>query len=79
MTGIVAFNVAMIVLGAVVASGIVSASFMSNALLWLHGMIGITSPAPDKARVYALIWIGSTLAIVDGLLFLLVFLVTHVS
>lgn len=77
MTGIIVFNVAMLILGVVVGSGAVSNLRISEALFWLHGMIGITSPSADKARMFALIWIGSIAVIVDGLLFMLVFLVTH--
>jgi len=77
MIGIIVFNILMVGLGAVVGSGAVSADRLSGALYWLHGIIGITSPAPEKARVFALIWIGSMLVIVDGLLFMFVFLVTH--
>jgi len=41
---------------------------------WLHSIIGITAPGLEKARLVALIWIGSMIAIADGLVGLLVFL-----
>jgi hypothetical protein len=77
MTGIVIFNVLMIALGVAVGTGLVPASRISGMLGWLHAIIGITPPAPEKARLFALVWIGSMVVIVDGLLLLLVFLTLH--
>jgi len=74
MTGIVIFNVLMIALAAAVGSALVPTSRISSMLEWLHAIIGITPPAPEKSKLFALVWIGSMIAIVDGLLFLLVFL-----
>jgi len=74
MTGIVVFNVVMVVLGVVVGTGVVSTNRLSDILGWLHSIIGITPPAPKQARVYSLIWVASMIVIVDGLLFMLVFL-----
>ena len=78
MIGIVAFNLVMILLGAAVAFAIVPARPLSDALSHLHTTIGITAPAPEKARTVVLIWIGATILLVDGLLFLLVFLLSVV-
>lgn len=75
MAGIVIFNVVMIALGVAVGAGWVPG--VSSALYWLHSIIGITPPAPDKARIFALVWIGAMILIVDGLLLLLVFLTTR--
>ena len=77
MTGLVVSNVLMIALAAAVASGLVPASRISSMLEWLHGIIGITPPAPEKSRMFALVWIGSMIVIVDGLLALLMFLTLH--
>ncbi len=77
MTGIVIFNVLMIALAVAVGSGLVPASRISSMLEWLHAIIGITPPAPEKAKLFALVWIGSMIIIVDGLLSLLVFLTLH--
>jgi hypothetical protein len=74
MIWIIAFNAGMFLLGAVVATGLVSAARLEAMLFWLHGIVGITSPPPEKARVFALVWIALTLVMVDGLLSLLVFL-----
>jgi hypothetical protein len=78
MIGIVIFNVLAIVLGGAVGTRLVSTSRTNTALEWLHGIIGITPPVPEKAPLFALVWIGSMMVIVDGLLFLLVFLTRHV-
>lgn len=77
MIGIVAFNVLMLVLCAAVASRLVPANLISAMLYWVHNTIGITSPPAHKERMVALIWIGSTLVIVDGVLFMLVFFTTR--
>jgi hypothetical protein len=77
MIGIVIFNVLMIALAAAVGTGLVPASRISSILEWLHAIIGITPPAPEKSKMFALVWIGSMIVIVDGLLSLLVFLTLH--
>lgn len=74
MIGFIIFNIVMLILGFLVKARLVSASRTSIMLDWLHGIIGITPPAPEKAPVFALIWIASLALLVDGLLFLLVFL-----
>ncbi len=74
MIGIVIFNVFMIAVGAGVASQIVPKRLFSPLLIALHNTIGITTPPPEKLRMFALIWIASLVVLVDGLLFLLVFL-----
>ena len=77
MSGIVIFNTLMIALAAAAGSGLVPASRIGSTLEWLHAIIGITTPPPEKSRLFALVWIGSMLVIADGLLFLLVFLTLH--
>ena len=72
MTGIVIFNVLMIAVA--VGTGLVPAGRISSMLEWLHAIIGITPPASEKSKLFALVWVGSMIVIVDGLLFLLVFL-----
>jgi len=73
MIGIVVFNVVMLLLCAVVGSRIVPTSLLTSILDWLHNTIGITAPPPQKVRTVTLIWMGSTIVIVDGALFMLVF------
>jgi hypothetical protein len=78
MIGVVVFNVLMVLLGLGVASPVVPAKLLSDMLGYLHTMIGITTPAPDKVRMVVLIWVASMIIIVDGLLLLLV-LLTSIS
>jgi hypothetical protein len=74
MIGVVAFNAFMLLLGLGVASPLVPVKPLSDMLGYLHTTIGITTPAPGKVRIVVLIWIASLILLVDGLLFLLVFL-----
>ena len=78
MTGIVAFNLLMAGLAAFIALRLVPAVRVGTTLEWLHSIIGITPPATDKAWIFAIIWVVSMTLIVDGLLLLLVFLVSRV-
>jgi hypothetical protein len=73
MIGVVVFNFVMLGLCAVVGSGLVPANPMRLALDWMHNTIGITSPPEEKVRMVALLWLGSIIVIVDGVLFMLVF------
>jgi hypothetical protein len=74
MVGIVAFHVLMLLLGLGIVSRVVPSERVNNMLGYLHKAIGITTPFPKQVRTVALIWIGSTIIIVDGCLFLLVFI-----
>ena len=74
MVSIVAFHVLMLLLGLGIVSRVVPSERVSNMLGYLHKAIGITTPFPEQVRTVALIWIGSTVIIVDGCLFLLVFI-----
>jgi hypothetical protein len=74
MVAIVVFHVVMLLLGLGIGSRVVSTELVSNVLGYLHKTIGITTPSLKQVRTVALIWIGSTIIIVDGFLFLLVFI-----
>jgi hypothetical protein len=74
MIGTIAFNLLMVALAVSVAVRLVPAARIAGTLEWLHSIIGITPPAPDKAWIFALVWIASMTVIVDGLLLFLVFL-----
>jgi hypothetical protein len=74
MVGIVVFNVLMIALGLTVLARVVPRERVSNTLGYLHNSIGITTPPLEQVRMIALIWIGSVIVIVDGCIFLLVFI-----
>jgi hypothetical protein len=77
MIGIVVFHVVMLALGAAVGSGLVPANPTRATLDWLHNTIGITSPPEEKVRMVALLWLGSIIVIVDGVLFMLVFFTSY--
>jgi hypothetical protein len=77
MTGIVLFNVLTIALAVAVGFGLVSTARVSSMLEWLHAIIGITPPEAAHARIFAVVWIASTIVLVDGMLFMLVYLTTH--
>ena len=74
MIGVVVFNFLMVLAGLGVATQVVPAKRLDGMLYYLHGIIGITAPHPDKVRAVALIWMATVIVIVDGFLFLLVFI-----
>jgi hypothetical protein len=74
MTGIAAFHIVMLLLGIGVATRSVSAERVATTLSYLHKSIGITTPSAQQSRMVALIWIGSVIVIVDGCVFLLLFI-----
>jgi hypothetical protein len=77
MIGIIVFNLLMVALGTTIALRLVPSARIGASLEWLHGIIGITSPPTDQAWMFALVWIASMTIIVDGLLLLLLFLVSR--
>lgn len=74
MIGVLAANIAMVLLALGIGSGIVPAKVFSGAVTVLHKTVGITLPSPDKERTVAVIWIASMIVIGDGILLLLIFL-----
>ena len=78
MIGVIIFNVLMLILCGVVGSRLVPLHLIGAVLDWLHNTIGITSPASEKQRMVAIIWLASTIVIVDVALFMLVFFTTLV-
>jgi hypothetical protein len=74
MAGIVVFHVLMLLIGLGILSRVISPQLVSNMLGYLHKTIGITTPPVEQVRMVALIWLGSVIVIVDGCLFLLVFI-----
>ena len=79
MISIVVFHVLMFLLGLGIAARIISAERVSNVLGYLHTTIGISTPPLEQVRMIALIWIGATVAIVDGCLLLLVFITSKLG
>lgn len=78
MAAIVVFHILLLLLGLGVATRLVPTSRVGNTLGYLHKAIGITTPSAGQVRMVALIWIGSILVMIDGCLFLLVF-ITKIS
>jgi hypothetical protein len=76
MVGIVLFHIAMLLLGLGILVRLVPESLVGNALGYVHNAIGITTPSEKQVRLVALIWLGSVIVLVDGCLFLLVFIAT---
>lgn len=74
MVGLLVFNLVMVLAGLAVATQLVPPARLEGMIYYLHGIIGITAPAPDKVRIVALVWMATVLVVVDGFLFLLVFL-----
>jgi len=74
MVGIVMFHILMLLLGLAIVSRVVPLELVDNALGYLHKTIGITTPPVEQTRPIALVWIGSTIIIVDGCLLLLLFI-----
>jgi hypothetical protein len=78
MVVIVVFHVLMLLLALGIVSRFISPQAVSNILGYVHKTIGITTPSLEKVPAIALVWIGSTVIIVDGCVFLLV-LITSLS
>jgi len=74
MAVIVGFHALMLLLAVGIVSRVVPPPLVSGMLGYLHKTIGITTPSVSQVRMVALIWIGSVVIIVDGCLFLLVFI-----
>ena len=74
MVGIIVFHILMLLLGASIATGIVGIERIGSTLGYLHKSIGISTPSSQQVRTVALIWVGSAVVIVDGCLFLLLFI-----
>jgi hypothetical protein len=75
---LIAFHVAAVALGVGIACRIVPVQFVANMIVYLHSAIGITKPSHEQVRMAALIWIGSAVFVVDGILLFFV-LVTSMS
>jgi len=69
---IIAFHVLMMLLALGIATQLIPVRLVGNFLGYVHNTIGITTPSQEKVKTIALIWIGTTVVIVDGCIFLLV-------
>jgi hypothetical protein len=74
MVAIIGFHILMLILAVGVLARLIPQTLVGNALGYLHSTVGITAPPAQRARTFALVWIGSTIVIVDGCLGLLFFL-----
>jgi len=79
MIGIFAFHALMLLVGLGVAVRVIPEQLISDSLSYLHTTIGITTPPPQQSRMIALIWLGSTVIIVDGCLALLLLIASLVK
>jgi hypothetical protein len=79
MISIVLFHILMVLLGLGIAARIVPPQRVGDVFGYLHTTIGIITPALEQVRMIALIWIASTIVIVDGCLLLLVFITSKLS
>jgi hypothetical protein len=71
---IVAFHLVAVSLGLGILLGAVPAPLVGDMMAYLHKSIGITVPTREQVRMAALIWIGSAIVVVDGILVFLVFI-----
>jgi hypothetical protein len=75
---LIAFHIVAVSLGVGIVCRMVPAQFVADMIGYLHNAIGITTPSHEQVRMAALIWIGSVIFIVDGILLFFV-LVTSMS
>jgi hypothetical protein len=71
MTGLLAFNLGMLLLIAAAFARLVPRSVSGAVVEFLHMMVGITTPTGQQVRVVLIVWFVSALAIVDGMAFLM--------
>jgi hypothetical protein len=71
MTGLLAFNLGMLLLVAAACTRLVPRSVSGAVVEFLHIMIGITTPTEQHVRVVLIVWFVSALVIVDGMAFLM--------
>lgn len=75
MVYFVAFNALMVLLGIGVVTKVVPVGFLTSFLTGLHYTIGISTPTQAQVRKATVIWIISTLVIVDMLFGLLLWVI----
>ncbi|MGD0509096.1 MAG: hypothetical protein ABSA27_14935 [Terriglobales bacterium] len=79
MIAIAVFHVLMFLLGLALVTRAVPVERVSDMLGYLHNAIGVSMPPLGQVRTIALIWIGATIIIVDGCIFLLFFITKMLS
>jgi hypothetical protein len=73
VTGLVAFNLAMLAICAAVGVGFVPAKLYDGLMRGLHNTIGITTPSERQVRWVLVVWIVCMVAIFDAMAALLVY------
>jgi hypothetical protein len=71
MIAIIGFHILISLLAIGILARFIPQSLVNDALSYLHSTVGITTPPSQKARIFALVWLASTVAVVDGCLALL--------
>ena len=71
MIAIVLFNVALVLLAVGVLAQVIPTKLFNPLIDLLHYTVGISVPPPRSIRFAVVIWIASTLIIVDGMLYLM--------
>jgi hypothetical protein len=74
MAAIIGFHILISILAIGVFARFIPQTLVVDALGYLHSTVGITTPPEQKAGIFALVWLGSTVVIVDGCLALLFFI-----
>jgi hypothetical protein len=65
---LIAFHVVAVSLGLGIVSRMLPMQLVGDLIGYLHKSIGITTPSPAQVKMAALIWIGSAIIGVDGIL-----------
>ncbi len=73
MLAIVSFNILLLLLAGAILTGRIPARWFASFMDLLHNTIGISTPSEQQIRLALILWIASTLVIVDGLLYLIRF------
>jgi hypothetical protein len=75
--GVIIFNLIVILLAVGVARKMLPIKLLTSLLAGLHNTLGITVPTENQARMALLIWLAAAIIIVDGIGFLLVYVLTR--
>ena len=68
LIGLITFHVVAVSLGIGILTGVLPMRLIADLIGYLHKSIGITTPSPVQVKTAALIWIGSAIVGVDGIL-----------
>ena len=68
LIGLIAFHAVAVLLGLGIFTGVLPMRLVADLIGYLHKSIGITTPSSAQVKTAALIWIGSAIVGVDGIL-----------